>query len=58
MDVRVSFDEMIANDGSELLRGIDGVLLCEDVCGLLLSIGSNNDGVVSLCIARNSECIL
>jgi hypothetical protein len=54
MDMRVGLDEVIADDGSELLRRIDGVLLCEDVGGLLLGVGSNDDRVVCLGVA--SRC--
>lgn len=41
MDVRVCRDEVLTNDGGKLLRGVDGVLLREDVGSLLLGVGSN-----------------
>ena len=52
VDVRVFADEVVANDGCEELWRLDGVLLCEDIAGLLLSVGSDDDGVVGLSIPR------
>jgi hypothetical protein len=54
MDMRVGLNEVVANNGSELLGGIDWVLLGEDVCGLFLGVGSNNDRVV--CMGVASRC--
>jgi hypothetical protein len=52
MDVRVRVYEVVANDGGELLGRVDRVLLCEDVGGLLLGVGCDDDGVVCLGVAR------
>ena len=52
MDVRVRVYEVVANNSGELLGRIDGVLLREDVGGLLLGIGRDNDGVVCFGVAR------
>jgi hypothetical protein len=54
MDMGVGLDEVVADEGSELLGGIDRVLLGENVGGLLLGVGSNNDRVVRLGVA--SRC--
>jgi hypothetical protein len=43
MDVRIGRDEVVTNDGSKLLRRVNGVLFGEDVCGLLLGVGSHYD---------------
>lgn len=43
VDMRVGVNEVVANDRSKLLGGVDGVLLGEDVGGLLLSICCNYD---------------
>jgi hypothetical protein len=51
MDMGVRVDEVVSNDSSELLWGADGVLFGEDVDGLLLRIGCNNNGVVRFCVA-------
>lgn len=46
VDVRVGLDEVVADDGGEELRGLDGVLFGQDVAGLLLGVGCDDDGVV------------
>lgn len=51
VDVRIGGDEVVADDCGELLRGVDGVLLCEDVGCLLLGIGSDDNRVVGLGVA-------
>jgi hypothetical protein len=43
VDMRVGRDEVITDDGGELLGGINRVLLSKDVRGLLLGVGSNDD---------------
>jgi len=48
VDVWVCGDEVLANDGGKLLRRIDGVLLREDVGGLLLGIGCDYYRIVCL----------
>jgi hypothetical protein len=53
MDVRVLVDEMIAEDCGELLGWVNGVLLCENVGGLLLGVGRDDDGVVGFGVARS-----
>jgi len=54
MDVRVFVDEVVADDGGEVLGWVDGVLLCEDVGCLLLGVGCDDDGVVGFGVA--GEC--
>lgn len=51
MNVAVGVDEVLAKDGSEELRRVDGVLLGEDVDGLLLSIGCDDRRIVCLGVA-------
>jgi hypothetical protein len=51
VDVGVGLDEVLADNGSELLGGVDGVLLGKDVRGLLLGVGSYNDRVVCFGVA-------
>lgn len=51
MYVRVGLDEVVANDGGELLWWVDGVLLCENVGGLLLRVGRDDYRVVCLGVA-------
>jgi hypothetical protein len=51
VDVRVCVYEVVADDGGELFGRVDGVLLCEDVGGLLLGVGCDDDGVVGLGVA-------
>jgi hypothetical protein len=51
VDMGVLGDEVVADDGSELLWGVDRVLLCEDVGCLLLGVGGYDDRVVCLCVA-------
>jgi hypothetical protein len=51
VDVRVRVYEVVTDDGGELLRRVNGVLLCEDVGGLLLGIGCNDDRVVCFGVA-------
>jgi hypothetical protein len=51
VDVRVRAYEVVADYGGELLGRVDGVLLCEDVGGLLLGVGCDNDGVVCFSVA-------
>jgi hypothetical protein len=51
VDVGVGLDEVLADNGSELLGGVDGVLLGKDVRGLLLGVGSDNDRVVCFGVA-------
>jgi hypothetical protein len=55
VDVGVGLDKVVANDGSELLRRIDGVLLGEDVGGLLLGVCCNDNRVVSLGVAIRGQ---
>lgn len=43
VNMRVGRDEVVTNDGGELLGRINRVLLGEDVRGLLLGVGSNDD---------------
>lgn len=45
VDVRVGLDKVVAQDACKDLGGGNVILLCEDVDGLLLGIGSN-DGLV------------
>jgi hypothetical protein len=51
VDMRVRVYEVVADNGGELLRRVDGVLLCEDVGGLLLGVGCDDDGVVCFSVA-------
>lgn len=51
MDVLVFLDEVGAQDGAEELGGSDGVLLGEDVDGILNRVGSNNYAIVGLGVA-------
>lgn len=55
MNVAVGVDEVLAKDGSEELRRVDGVLLGEDVDGLLLSIGCDDRRVVCLGVAATCQ---
>jgi hypothetical protein len=52
VNVRIRVYEVVANDGGELLGWVDGVLLCEDVGGLLLGVGCDDDRVVCFGVAR------
>jgi hypothetical protein len=52
MDVLVCRDEVISQDGGEELGGLDRVLFGENVCCLLLGVGSDDDRVVGFCIAE------
>lgn len=58
VNVGVAVDEVVANDRSELLRRIDGVLLGEDVGGLLLGVCCNDDRVVCLSVAIGGQWLL
>lgn len=51
VDVFVGVYEVIANDGGEEFWGVDWVLFCEDVAGLLLGVCCYDDGVVGCCVA-------
>lgn len=51
VDVRVRGDEVVSDGCGELLGRADGVLLCEDVDGLLLRVGGYDDGVVGFGVA-------
>lgn len=51
VNVAVSVDKVLAKDGSEELRRVDGVLFGKHVHGLLLCIGCDDGGVVCLCVA-------
>lgn len=51
VDMGVRLDEVVANDGRELLGRVNGMLLCEDVGGLLLRVGRDHDRVVCLGVA-------
>lgn len=55
VDVRVCLDEMVSKDSGELLRRADRVLFREDVGGLLLGVGCNNDGIVGFGVAVRCE---
>ena len=55
VNMRVGLDKVVANDGSKLLGRVDGVLLGEDVCCLLLRIGRNYHRVVCFSVARNCQ---
>lgn len=46
VNVLVSIDEMICKNGSEQLRRIDGMLLGDDVRGLLHGVSRDYDTVV------------
>jgi hypothetical protein len=54
VDVGIGLDKVGANDGSKVLRRVDGVLLREDVAGLLLSVCGNDNRVV--CFGISSMC--
>ena len=58
VDVRVGFDEVVANDSGELLRRVDRVLFGEDVGGLLLGVCGNDDGVVCLSVASKRQHLI
>ena len=51
VDVRVRFDEVVAENGGELFGWVNGVLFCEDVDGLLLGVCGDDGAIVCLCIA-------
>ena len=51
VNVRVGLDEVVANDGSELLGRVDRVLFCEYVGCLLLRVGRDYDRVVCFGVA-------
>lgn len=53
MNVAVGVDEVLAKDGSEELRRVNGVLLGEDIDGLLLGIGCDDGRVVCLGVATD-----
>lgn len=59
VDVRVLLDEVVAQDGTEELRGSHRVLLREDVDGVLDGVGGDHDAVIGLGVAigvsRNSK---
>lgn len=55
MDVGVGFHEVVANDGGELLRRIDRVLLGKDVGSLLLGVCCDDYRVVCLGVAVKDE---
>lgn len=52
VDVRVGLDKVVAQDACKDLRGGNVILLCEDVDGLLLGIGSNYRLVVCDGVSR------
>jgi len=43
VDVRIRCDEVICNDAGKQFNGNNRILLGEDVAGLFLGIGSDND---------------
>jgi hypothetical protein len=51
VNVAVSVDEVLAKNGSEELRRVDGMLFGKYVDGLLLGIGCDDGRVVCLCVA-------
>jgi len=51
VNVAVSVDEVLAEDRSEELRRVDGILLGKYVDGLLLGIGCDDGRVVCLGVA-------
>jgi hypothetical protein len=51
VNVAVSVDEVLAKNGSEELRRVDGVLFGKHIDGLLLGIGRDDGRVVCLCVA-------
>jgi hypothetical protein len=51
VDVRVGLDEVLAEGRGELLGRVDGVLLREDVNGLLLGVCGNDGAVVCFGVA-------
>jgi hypothetical protein len=53
MNVRVGLDKVVADNGSELLGRVDGVLFGEDVGCLLLRVGRDYDRVVCFSVAGN-----
>jgi hypothetical protein len=60
VNVAVSGDEMLAEDGSEELWRVDGVLLGEHVDGLFLSVCSDDWRVVcfGVAVTRELDCLL
>jgi hypothetical protein len=60
VDVGICVDEVIADDGGKLLRGVDGVLFGKNVGSLLLGVCCNNNRVVCLGVATQNEpwCLL
>ena len=52
-DVRVSFDEVGAENGGKELRRCDGVFPCFDVDGVLHGVGGYDDAVVGFGVAAN-----
>jgi hypothetical protein len=51
VDVGVSLDEVVTDDGGEKFDRCDWVLFCEDIARLLLSIGCYYNGVVGFGVA-------
>lgn len=51
MNVCVPLDEVIGEDGSKGLRRVDWVLLCHDVCRLLLRVCWHHYRVVRFCVS-------
>lgn len=55
MNVAVGIDKVLAKDGSEELRRVNGVLLGEDVDSLFLGIGCDDRRVVCLGVAATCQ---
>jgi hypothetical protein len=57
VNVRILLDKVVAKSGSKCLDGSYGVLFGEDVGGLLLGVGCDDDGVVGSGVTVNVELV-
>lgn len=59
VNMRIGVNEVVSDDGGESLRRADGILLGENVAGLLLGVCRNNDRVVCLGVPVdiNQNCV-